>query len=135
MDQWSELDELWDWQMCTDCMESEKDEFVQGLPKCKSVKCGYTCKHLENLPERLGHLKGDPRDRITAGGLIHAMRISGEISALSSRDTNGIPCFDGANVWSGDVPYSESLFWSLMASIVSFRRAKAIEKFRSLRNG
>jgi len=135
MDQWSELNELWDWQMCTDCIESEKKDFVQGVPKCKSVKCGYTCKHLENLPERLCHLKGDPRNRITAGGLIPAMRISSEISALSSRDSNGIPGFDAAQVWSGEAPYSEGLFWGLMASIVSIRRGQAIEKLRSLRNG
>ena len=121
--------------MCHDCIVDEKYDFIDGEAPCRNAKNGCNCKHLEDLPERLSHLKGDPRNRITAGGLMPAIKVCGEISALSTRDANGIPNFDGAQVWTGEVPYTEDLFWSLSASIVSKRRSEAVEKLRSLRNG
>jgi hypothetical protein len=119
------LSDFWDASLCCDCRLEDYD-FIDGKVPCETELCRFSCKHLNGPEQKKRKIQGrNPWRTLHAGGLDRAIEISNQVIALSPYDNAHLPTSGAFSYWSGEVPYSESLFWTLMSGLLSDRRNAA----------
>lgn len=119
----------WNPSDCTKCTKFEKDEFIDGMPACKSGRCKYF-GNLTDVPQ------GDLRQYLV--GIERFLEVVVGLVTLCPYDPNGYPSAPPSeiNAYGRELDIGEEMFYNLFTYYLStIQKNISDERKRKSKNG